>query len=747
MTGLASTASTALPFGQADLSNCEREQIHLSASIQPHGVLLLLREPDLTVVQASANAPEFLGLDPLGRRLEALGGDLAARIAPVLAQRLDAIPAALRCTAGWPAATFDGLVHRPAPHGTPGSAKGSEAGAGVILELERPGEAPDLSQRVEKALAAILSTYSPRMLCEETARIFRALTGYDRVMVYRFDDEGHGEVVAEQRRPELEPYLGNRYPASDIPQIARRLYVRNRVRMLADIGYAPVPLLPRHSPLTGEDTDLSLSMLRSISPMHVQYMRNMGVAATLVTSLMVGGRLWGLVACHHNTPRSTAFPIRAACELLSEAVGVRLAALESFVQAQAELAVRRLEQRMIEAIGREGDWRGALFDQPQTLLQPLNANGAALLFEGQVIFAGEVPSTGELRALGAWLDAQPRAPVIARTALAQEEPQFAALTPGAAGLLATRVSETPGEWLIWFRPEQVQTVIWGGDPFKPVLVGDDPAQLSPRRSFAQWHQVVEGTAERWTPTDLATARLIGDTVTDVILQFRAVRMLIALDQLEQVRRQVGRADQPAVVGDSEGRILLANDAFIRLLPPAATGLEDAPAAPKRLEELLPLFVERTDVALRLHDVLRNKRSWRGEVHLRTAKGELPLLVRADPVFSAPERALGFVFIFTDLSDRKAVESARRRFQEGILESHRLRAGPLESKSDLVYRTLLQAVVENAQLAALEITEGVEVARIPEMLEQVRISAHRAAEVLEGLIRHAAQEPGAGPAQE
>ena len=130
----------------------------------------------------------------------------------------------------------------------------------------------------------------------------------------------------------------------------------------------------------------------------------MGVGATLVASLMVGGRLWGLVSCHHYVPKTVPFPIRAACELLAEAVGTRIAALESFVQAQAELAVRRLEQRMIEAIGREGDWRGALFDQPQTLLQPLNANGAVLLFEGQVLSAGEVPGTAELRDLGAWLD-------------------------------------------------------------------------------------------------------------------------------------------------------------------------------------------------------------------------------------------------------------------------------------------------------------------------------------------------------
>ena len=193
--------------------------------------------------------------------------------------------------------------------------------------------------------------------------------------------------------PRLEPFLGNRYPATDIPQIARRLYERNRVRVLADVQERQSPLVPHLSPLTGQDLDMSLCFLRSMSPIHIQYLKNMGVAATLVASLVVGGRLWGLVACHHYCPRFVHYETRAACELLAETVATRIAALESFVQAQAELSVRRLEQRMVEAISRDGDWRTALFDASQPLLQPLGATGAALLFEGQMLTAGEVPGT------------------------------------------------------------------------------------------------------------------------------------------------------------------------------------------------------------------------------------------------------------------------------------------------------------------------------------------------------------------
>lgn len=706
-------------FGQADVSNCEREQIHFAASIQPHGALLALREPDLTVLQASANAASFLGVEtPLqGCRLASIDPGLVAAIAPLLGDKLDEVPAGLRIRAGADGVKLDGMLHRP-------------AGGGLILELERAGTDQNFAGRIEPALQAILASYAVRPLCDEAARIFRGLTGYDRVMVYRFDEDHHGEVFAEECDPSLEPYLGNRYPDSDIPQIARRLYIRNRVRVVADVRFAPVPLEPRLSPLTGRDLDLSLSALRSTSPMHIQYLKNMGMGATLVASIMVGGRLWGLIACHHDSPRRAPFALRAVVELLAEAVGTRIAALESFFQAQAELSVRRLEQRMIEAITRDGDWRGALFDNPQTLLAPVGATGAALLFEGHTQTTGEVPGTAALRAIGQWLDAQPRAPVLATSCLRDAAPDLTGLVHVASGVLAAQVSTTSGEYLVWFRPEQVRTVTWGGDPTKPVEVGADPRDLSPRRSFARWHQVVEGRSEPWSAKDLATARLVGDTVADVVLQFRSVRMLIAEDHLAQVRRQVGNSAQPVVICDAAGNIDMRNDAFDALLP----GVRGA--APRRIDQLLPFFAEPQEIGRRIRDVLENSRSWRGEARLADNMGAgKPLLVRADPVFSAPDRVLGFVFLFNDLAERKAADAARRRFQQGIEEGVRSRAGRLDRKADLAFRAILASVVENAQLAALEIADGVDVANMPELLESVRASVARTAEVLETLIRH------------
>ncbi|MGG5819163.1 GAF domain-containing protein [Falsiroseomonas sp. HW251] len=703
-------------FGEASLADCERERIHLSGSIQPHGVLLAVREPDHVVVQASANAPAVLGFDAvIGQKLRDLGGDIASAILPRTLEGLESTPATLRLTAGAEPAAFDAMMHRP-------------AGGGLILELEPAQPQPDIARRVETAMQAFLSCYALKQLCEEAARVFKEISGHDRVMVYRFAEEGHGEVFAECREGNLESFLGNRYPGSDIPQVARKLYERNRLRVVADVHYTPIPIEPRLNPLTGDDLDLSLAMLRSVSPMHLQFLKNMRVGATMICSVMSGGKLWGLVACHHETPRRPPLSVRAAADLLAEALGTRIAALESFVQAQAELSVRRLEQRLVEAISREGDWRAALFDSPATLLQPLGATGAALLFEGQVQTLGDVPSTAVLRELGSWLDGRPHG-LVHTQSLKRDMPALAAATPVAAGVLAAPISASPGEYLIWFRPEHQRTLVWGGNPDKPVELVGEERTVSPRRSFAKWHQLVEGCADPWTPRDLATARLVGDSVSDVVIQFRAVRMLIAEDQLAQVRRQVALSDQPVVVCDSRGGITLANEAFDRLLPALAG------ARPRRMEELAPFFANPAEIRRRLFDLLENRQSWSGEVRLADDEGAgRPMLVRADPVFSSPDRILGFVFLFNDLGERKAADAARKRFQDVIAESHRTRAGWLDRHADMVFQGILASLVENAQLAALEIAEGVDVSRMPAMLESVRASVARTTEVLEMLAK-------------
>jgi chemotaxis family two-component system sensor kinase Cph1 len=709
-------------FGQADLSNCELEQIHLAGSIQPHGALLLVREPELVIVQASANAGDLLRVPDrlLGRTLAELGGDLCKLVRAHLGDSLERIPVAVRCRVGPSQAELDGFIHRP-------------PGGGLVIELEPSSPSVDLAEIVCDGLRTVSATASLKALCDETAKIFKDIAGYDRVMVYRFDDQGHGQVYSERREPHLEPYLGMWYPSSDIPQMARRLYSDNRVRLLRDIDYTPVPLTPSLSPITGADPDMSLCYLRSMSPIHIQYLKNMGVSATLVASLLVGGKLWGLIACHHYSPHFVPYQVRVVCELLAEAVSTRIAALQSFAQSQAELSVRRLEQRMIEAIARDGDWEGALFDNPQFLLQPLDAAGAALLSDGRVRTTGDVPGTQQLREIVAWLDRQPETAIFATSSLGAREASFEPLKSVAAGLLAARTSSDPDEYLIWFRPERVRTLTWGGNPYKAVEIGNDPTHLSPRRSFAQWHQLVEGTSDPWTAEDMTTARLIGESVADVIQQFRSVRFLIAQDHLEQIRQKVHTSAQPVVVADAAGRILLTNDAFDGLL---TTGTR-----PRSLHDLLPLFVAPAEAEHHFAELRAQRRPWRGEVLLSTANaGTKPYLIRADPVLSSPRQVLGFVMLLTDIAERKEAEEARRRFQDGIRHQHKMLAVPLDSKADLMFRDLMASIIGNAQLAALEITDSLDVSQVADMLDSVQVSVSRMTELLEHLMWYSARDP-------
>jgi light-regulated signal transduction histidine kinase (bacteriophytochrome) len=704
-------------FGTADLSDCEREQIHLPESIQPHGALLVVSGPTLRITKISANLGSVTGnaAGALGMQLEAYDPLLAETVSSLLREDgIDSMPQSLRSRLSDAASGFDVAVHRL-------------SSGDAIVELEPVKPTIDTADFIDRSLKSILSTMTLRELCDETARVFKALTGYDRVMVYRFDPDGHGEVFSEQRETHLEAYLGNRYPASDIPQIARRLYERNRIRLLVDVAYQPVPLIAGQHAEPGEQLDMSLCALRSVSPIHIQYLKNMGVSATLVISLMAGGSLWGLVSCHHYSSRNIAYETRAACEVLAEVVATRITALESFARVEGELAIRRIERRIVEAIARDGDWKSALFENPQLLLQPLQAIGAALVFEGQVLSTGEVPGTEQIRAIGNWLDANQQKTTYASSGLGAEAPEFKPLKSVASGLLSVPISRSRGEYLMWFRPERIRTLTWGGNPFKPVEVGDDPRDLSPRRSFSQWHQLVENTSDHWTSADLLAAKLIGESLEDLIYQFRAVRMLIAQDQLAHVKAEVRNAQQPIVVGDSSGRLLLVNDAFYRLACQPGSILQS-------IDDLPRLFVDENLMSGVLDVVVRDQQSWRGELEVDVGTdGVHTLMLRADPVVAEGYRVLGFVLFFTDITDRKMLDVARRSFQEGIVNDHRRNEPELDDQADLLYRNLADGVLSNAKLAALEISDGADLESVPRMLESVHDSATRARALLRHLL--------------
>jgi light-regulated signal transduction histidine kinase (bacteriophytochrome) len=706
-------------FGQADLTNCEREPIHLAGSVQSHGLLLVLREVDMLVVQASANTQAMLrrpAHELVGDNLSRLGGDIVERVrALVLGADLQA-PAPLRASVGPQHALrrFEGALHR-------------QAGGLLALELEPlDGDLPGIAEGLEvpqarlgptlaAAVQRISAAPSIGVLCDALAQVMRDLTGYDRVMVYRFDPDGHGKVVAEARDGRLTPLLGHHYPASDIPKQARALYLKNRVRMLVDVD-APTPALhPATLPSTGAPLDMSMCQLRSMSPVHLQYLRNMGVTATMSVSLVREGMLWGLVAAHHHAPRRLRCSLRTAAELLGEVASTRITAIENYAHAQVALMVRRLEQRLVEATSTEGDWRYALFRNPRTLLQPLEATGVVLFHEGELLTAGEVPSTPELHALIEWVRSHATDEPLATSTLGVTHPELRSLTPTASGVLAVRLSASRADYLIWLRKEQLLTVTWAGDPSKP-MVGDNPLELSPRRSFAAWSEIVRGTAMPWSTGELALARAIGVALVDIAVQVQAVRLLIAEHQLAEIRTSMTDAREPVLVCDADGHVIFSNDAM-RLLMPRPI--------PKR-QPLGELFVQRIEIEAALQRLRESPQPWRRELDL-TTDPPVPVAVRAEVITGRHGHPLGHVVVLSDLREARRADAARQHLEEALRLAAR---GTLRESDDVV-----SAILTNASLAAMDIADARGGPPVAPLLEEVEAAARRAAALYAQIREH------------
>lgn len=703
-------------FGQADLTNCERELIHLAGSIQPHGLLLVLRQPDLRITQASTNAAELLGLRPdlLDCGLAILGGNVESAVRRLLREADLSERQPLRCQASGSRSVvhLEGGAHR-LPDGD------------IVLELEPvdgatgDGALVDFPQDpMRQWLAAAVERFSAASsidaLSDAVVQSLRGMIGYDRVMVYKFDPDGHGMIIAEAREPALESLLGHHYPATDIPQRARELYLRNRVRVLVDVNYEPVPVVP-----AGQDLDMSLCDLRSMSPLHLQYLKNMGVTATLVVSLVREGRLWGLIACHHYSPRRVGFSVRAACGLLAEVISTRITAVENYARAQGVILVRSLEQRLIDATSTDGDWRRALFSHPRTLLQPLGATGAALFFEGDVLTTGEVPSTPELRTLLRWVGTRTHDSMFTCSSCLRENPDLAAISPTASGVLAIELSTSRPDCLMWFRREQLSEVTWAGDPTKAVI-DNDPLNLSPRRSFAAWSQIVRGSALPWSNAEVGLARAIGATLIDIILQIQSVRLLIAQHQLDLVRVTVENSREPVVIANGEGRILFSNDMFAALLGAATHRLGV-------LDDLVGTFADPPLAQAMLRTLREQRLPWRGELAIKGGNAlPIPVGVRADLVSGSRGAILGFILIFTDLSEAKRVDAARRHLDDALYQAGRAdTSGEPGSMQVRAPDEVIGAILTNARLAALDISDGAGGAMVAALIEELEAATQRA----------------------
>jgi chemotaxis family two-component system sensor kinase Cph1 len=482
---------SALPL--PDLAQCATEPIRAPGAIQPHGRMAVLDARDGRLLAYSANWASAEEVRDALALLPVDTGRLQAGHGPAW---LGTLPLAGR--------SHDAAAHRQ--------------GDCVIVEYEpgTPGSglhAP-IYAVARELLPQLQGADSVDALCEIVVREMKRLTGFGRCLVYRFDEDGHGEVLAERVDAGYHSYAGHRFPATDIPPQARALYLVNQIRLIPDADYEPVPLVA--APGAGDPSalDLGFAGLRSVSPVHLEYMRNMGTPASMSVSLVSRGRLWGLVSCHHHEARHLSFQTRVACEHLGRLVSLQIQAQEDNAEAAQRLA---LHQRVLTVVALMAESDGTLqrLAQPELALHQLvDAAGAAVVLNESVWTIGETPAPEQVRQLAQWVAAR-GTETFCTDRLREVYPHGEDLLPACAGVLALSISQVHRHVVLWFRPELVQTIQWAGDP-RQKLPGD--GRIHPRRSFESWQERVRGRSAPWLPAQQSSVAELRQALLALVLR-------------------------------------------------------------------------------------------------------------------------------------------------------------------------------------------------------------------------------------
>ncbi len=534
-----------LPDAPLTVENCADEPIHIPGATQAHGLLLVLEEQTLRVTRVSDNIRALLKMDPqqvLGQPLSRLvGAEQHAYVAEEAEQSdfspknpflKNINPLKLSVAVADEALTFDGILHR--------------SNHGLILELEPLESSKGLTFRhfydlSRKSLLALQNTENLQELYEVTAREVHQLTGFDRVMVYRFDHDWNGEVVAETSSPNVaDSFLGLRFPATDIPAQARALYLKNWLRFIPDVAYQPATILADEQGQPQEPLDLSYAVLRSVSPIHLEYLRNMGVRATLTISLVKDNQLWGLIACHHLRPRYVPYQTRIASEYIGQILSLQLALKQKGDQKLVDVEQRRIHSLLMETITRSKNYTQGFLTASSETLTLVGAQGAAVFHEGTMQLLGQTPTAKQVTDLFEWLKTQLNETeyLFSSSALAQEYAPAEHFVAVGAGLLAVQVAKPQQSYILWFRPELAQEVAWGGKPDKFVVQEEDGKyRLHPRKSFAQWKERVHGNSKPWEEYHLEVAHTLRNALKDVFV-FKADEYRQQKESLERLNRQL-----------------------------------------------------------------------------------------------------------------------------------------------------------------------------------------------------------------
>ncbi|MEP6515688.1 PAS domain S-box protein [Microcoleus vaginatus] len=636
-----------LPSDTDNLNNSDCELIYAPGSIQPHGILLVLESPVLKILQVSNNTFEAMGLYPeelLNKCLEEF----------VETEEIEAIEKALfekdqqrngirlSFKSQDRQSFFEGTLH--------------QSNSALIVELEsvvspKTSDCFNCYNLVQEPIDKIHKTPNLQLLCQTAVAEVRRMIGFDRAIVYQFDATGAGEVVAEDKVESLEPLLGLHYPATDIPPQARSLFNMNLIRFIPDINCQPVELIPHCNPLTGSPLDLGASLLRTVSPCHVQYLQNMNVAASMTLTLIKDKKLWGLIACHHPTRKYVNYETRTACELIAKFVNLELSYKQDSEDREYAIYLKSICQKFITEISQKNCFVEGLLTYRDELLALVAATGGVVCANENLTTIGQTPEVVEIENLIAWIKTQINNEVFYTDSLSKLYPPSEKFKEVASGLLVLAMSEMQNYYILWFRPEALQTVNWAGPPEGEIELKPDGSRvMSPRISFELWQETVRSKSLPWQPCEIEIARELRVAITSIELRKINQQLSLALSATKigfwdwdvQKNRIVWSREHEELFGLAPGIFAGTDQSFAACIHP-----EDLKGVENARNQAL---AQRTDY---FHE---NRVVWPdGSIHWIEGKGKFFYNEAGDAV-----RMVGTV---TEITDRKA-----RELQLRLLES-------------------------------------------------------------------------------
>lgn len=482
-----------------DAAFCGSLPLNFINHVQPYGQLVVLQKSDLQIVQVSQNVEELLGIpieDILGKPFSSfIAGDGYAKLqelsnAPVS----DKLP--LSFSFNGSSAQHLGIVHVKEDI--------------ILIELEKIEAYVNNSflavyQRLKHAMAAINSAGTIDDVCTVAAAEFKSISGFDKVMIYRFDEQWNGTVIAELKEEGMDTYLGLRFPASDVPRQARELYYRNPYRQIPDRGYTPVKLLPVINPVTESFTDLSDCNLRSVANVHLEYLKNMSVTASMSIRIIKDNKLWGLISCHHKSSKFLNYEVCSVLELLSGVISQKISNLATGAELRYTGYLKSIESKLIEQIYNSGSFINGLVDHDNSISNILHTDNFIIINDKKYISRGAVPAEPIVRNIVMWLQGMDINNVFHTTNLSEVYEAGTQVSGVASGMIVLPVNPGKGNYIIGFRPEVVHVVDWGGNPNEAIHFEENRKNYHPRNSFGVWQETVKNTSLPWSKEEIAVA--------------------------------------------------------------------------------------------------------------------------------------------------------------------------------------------------------------------------------------------------